>query len=105
MKNTKPINMQLIYLHDYRSFFIRPSMHFHFAVVKICCSSPLISSSKSVFFNSRPTLVVEISSKRSLSNFYDAFSSPSSSSRSEEHTSELQSRPHLVCRLLLEKKK
>src|SRR5436305_14673818 len=27
------------------------------------------------------------------------------SPRSEEHTSELQSRPHLVCRLLLEKKK
>src|SRR6266699_6982498 len=27
------------------------------------------------------------------------------SSRSEEHTSELQSRPQLVCRLLLEKKK
>src|SRR3989442_10880559 len=26
------------------------------------------------------------------------------SRRSEEHTSELQSRPHLVCRLLLEKK-
>src|SRR5690554_7107788 len=25
--------------------------------------------------------------------------------RSEEHTSEVQSRPHLVCRLLLEKKK
>src|SRR5690554_1673572 len=30
----------------------------------------------------------------------DAFASK----RSEEHTSELQSRPHLVCRLLLEKK-
>src|SRR3989449_8442427 len=29
----------------------------------------------------------------------------SPSSRSEEHTSELQSRLHLVCRLLLEKKK
>src|SRR5690554_7029424 len=29
----------------------------------------------------------------------------SSTPRSEEHTSELQSRPHLVCRLLLEKKK
>src|SRR2546422_6886215 len=28
-----------------------------------------------------------------------------SGSRSEEHTSELQSRLHLVCRLLLEKKK
>src|SRR2546429_5261499 len=29
---------------------------------------------------------------------------PGSSMRSEEHTSELQSRLHLVCRLLLEKK-
>src|SRR3989442_5219832 len=29
----------------------------------------------------------------------------SKKARSEEHTSELQSRPHLVCRLLLEKKK
>src|SRR2546422_3193707 len=29
---------------------------------------------------------------------------PSSRGRSEEHTSELQSRLHLVCRLLLEKK-
>src|SRR5439155_19700597 len=30
---------------------------------------------------------------------------PSARTRSEEHTSELQSRGHLVCRLLLEKKK
>src|SRR3989442_2625431 len=30
---------------------------------------------------------------------------PAVHGRSEEHTSELQSRPHLVCRLLLEKKK
>src|SRR2546422_3721966 len=30
---------------------------------------------------------------------------PDSRRRSEEHTSELQSRLHLVCRLLLEKKK
>src|SRR2546422_5134005 len=33
------------------------------------------------------------------------FCTRSFSSRSEEHTSELQSRLHLVCRLLLEKKK
>src|SRR3712207_8352665 len=32
-------------------------------------------------------------------------STPLSASRSEEHTSELQSRQYLVCRLLLEKKK
>src|SRR5437660_9976028 len=30
---------------------------------------------------------------------------PAARARSEEHTSELQSRGHLVCRLLLEKKK
>src|SRR5690554_7188562 len=30
---------------------------------------------------------------------------PQARKRSEEHTSELQSRPHLVCRLLLEKQK
>src|SRR5690625_7003542 len=35
---------------------------------------------------------------------FDLFYSPLHS-RSEEHTSELQSRGHLVCRLLLEKKK
>src|SRR2546422_7144030 len=36
---------------------------------------------------------------------FDLTISPSSMLRSEEHTSELQSRLHLVCRLLLEKKK
>src|SRR3989442_5333309 len=39
------------------------------------------------------------------SNWSPSAWSRSLSSRSEEHTSELQSRPHLVCRLLLEKKK
>src|SRR5690554_3626309 len=39
-------------------------------------------------------------SKRSTQLVFGAWSA-----RSEEHTSELQSRPHLVCRLLLEKKK
>src|SRR5690554_2941056 len=34
-----------------------------------------------------------------------AFGQPTRITRSEEHTSELQSRPQLVCRLLLEKKK
>src|SRR5687768_17916258 len=34
-----------------------------------------------------------------------AFSQARTVTRSEEHTSELQSRLHLVCRLLLEKKK
>src|SRR2546422_3366233 len=34
-----------------------------------------------------------------------SYSQPITALRSEEHTSELQSRLHLVCRLLLEKKK
>src|SRR3989442_9073967 len=40
-----------------------------------------------------------------VTNSGPANSSVRTGLRSEEHTSELQSRPHLVCRLLLEKKK
>src|SRR5256884_8319258 len=39
------------------------------------------------------------------SRFAMRFTAPKGDRRSEEHTSELQSRLHLVCRLLLEKKK
>src|SRR5690554_7155699 len=49
---------------------------------------------------------VRNSKKRSFySGFFFSTKIISLISRSEEHTSELQSRPHLVCRLLLEKKK
>src|SRR5690554_7117560 len=37
-------------------------------------------------------------------NASNLFGAVTNGNRSEEHTSELQSRPHLVCRLLLEKK-
>src|SRR5690554_3672230 len=47
----------------------------------------LINHKKTIFVNSSDSIQLE------------------KSQRSEEHTSELQSRPHLVCRLLLEKKK
>src|SRR5690554_7390715 len=39
-----------------------------------------------------------------LQSAADAMALSAATIRSEEHTSELQSRPHLVCRLLLEKK-
>src|SRR5689334_849480 len=51
---------------------------------------------------------VEVESKEPLRNVYSpthAIDVKHSSDRSEEHTSELQSQFHLVCRLLLEKKK
>src|SRR5690554_666587 len=41
----------------------------------------------------------------SAPNRIDNYLTNGGKARSEEHTSELQSRPHLVCRLLLEKKK
>src|SRR3712207_8889977 len=40
-----------------------------------------------------------------LTRFLEFAFAPVSGGRSEEHTSELQSRQYLVCRLLLEKKK
>src|SRR5690625_6306932 len=40
-----------------------------------------------------------------IPGFEEALVGLSAGERSEEHTSELQSRGHLVCRLLLEKKK
>src|SRR5258708_28095416 len=55
------------------------------------------------------TLVDDISSTGYLSgwskNLRRRYSRQSRAGRSEEHTSELQSPDHLVCRLLLEKKK
>src|SRR2546429_6979719 len=44
---------------------------------------------------------------RAPGNFFEIIDPPAQQKfpRSEEHTSELQSRLHLVCRLLLEKKK
>src|SRR5947199_4083199 len=42
---------------------------------------------------------------RGRTNSSSCSASPRTSTRSEEHTSELQSLRHLVCRLLLEKKK
>src|SRR5690554_8055245 len=43
--------------------------------------------------------------RRSIVSSVRSWTSSQVLRRSEEHTSELQSRPHLVCRLLLEKKK
>src|SRR3712207_8667949 len=44
------------------------------------------------------------SGNRIKSEWYDDRWTPNHTARSEEHTSELQSRQYLVCRLLLEKK-
>src|SRR5690554_7110732 len=55
---------------------------------------------------SRSAVTTTCSRRRaSSSSSTTSLSAAKTAARSEEHTSELQSRPHLVCRLLLEKKK
>src|SRR2546422_5434145 len=52
-----------------------------------------------------PKLEFSIVGQNLLHDHHAEFGAVVSRQRSEEHTSELQSRLHLVCRLLLEKKK
>src|SRR3712207_9495268 len=59
----------------------------------------------SVSLSPSPAVVFRCSFAWSNSVGLPDASSHAMSSRSEEHTSELQSRQYLVCRLLLEKKK
>src|SRR5439155_11507720 len=60
----------------------------------ICCVSAALSA-----------MAGEIRSNCTPPGFRAVSHAPTAPARSEEHTSELQSRGHLVCRLLLEKKK
>src|SRR5690554_7226893 len=66
--------------------------------VKIIKESPNIPSEAQF-------AIKNIDSPTFLINFISSNMNAHVATRSEEHTSELQSRPHLVCRLLLEKKK
>src|SRR2546429_6185880 len=66
-----------------------------FGIGRFFSTSPTISASAA---SSAAPLIMILARKKS------PFGVSRRSSRSEEHTSELQSRLHLVCRLLLEKK-
>src|SRR5437870_8491397 len=90
-----------------------------FVVISLCCAFCSMISINAVRYSSRyfsgsqETLMLSMSacaifSSLSLTAVVEPFFKTSAlriSLRSEEHTSELQSRGHLVCRLLLEKKK
>src|SRR3989449_1109069 len=72
---------------------------------RVRSSMPLTCRSTSGVTRRRRARSGEVSAlRRSLPSYLTARPRPRGS-RSEEHTSELQSRLHLVCRLLLEKKK
>src|SRR5438105_11956283 len=64
-------------------------------------SGPNAGSARACAHAARPKVSARNQRRKSLDRENDRFDQP----RSEEHTSELQSRVDLVCRLLLEKKK
>src|SRR3712207_8979380 len=76
----------------------RPPRSTLFPYTTLFRSTPLTSKSSAAMIASK-------SSSTRLSRLSVDMSSPVVPARSEEHTSELQSRQYLVCRLLLEKKK
>src|SRR5690625_6755001 len=83
-----------------------PSLHDALPICPRVCSQPASSRSRVVRVTvgaERPSRVVN--SLRERGPKRSKLTTRLGLSRSEEHTSELQSRGHLVCRLLLEKKK
>src|SRR5262245_65146336 len=89
-----------IALCDSLSVFI---VFFFFLIIPLPPRSTLFPYT--TLFRSMFSSMVMISGTSSCSIGFGSSRSASTSTRSEEHTSELQSLRHLVCRLLLEKKK
>src|SRR2546429_2217058 len=79
--------------HDDRCFSFRP-------IRTMRCSSSFGEQKSKAPYSERKSTRFSARFQPNYSNLLSL-----SDSRSEEHTSELQSRLHLVCRLLLEKKK
>src|SRR5947199_8414226 len=81
------------------SFFFNDTATTEIYTLSLHDALPISSSAASA------SLTTLASFSASPSSIMVSWSSSSCSMRSEEHTSELQSLRHLVCRLLLEKKK
>src|SRR5690625_2746139 len=82
------VNSALVRPMPFTKKFIRPTITLTYPFIKIRAFSKL--QAKTLYINQE---------------YFETYYQESSQMRSEEHTSELQSRGHLVCRLLLEKKK
>src|SRR5947208_16637319 len=95
-------------VHLLFSFFLRSSflfffLFFFFLMIRRPPRSTLFPYT--TLFRSPRKLKVFTEATLTLNNFSMASLTSRLLARSEEHTSELQSPDHLVCRLLLEKKK
>src|SRR5436305_15325256 len=102
MSSTLVLCLRLIILF----FIIVIDSFFFFLMIRRPPRSTLFPYT-TLFRSFRPSsLIPPVSSRNRHVPTYCCFDLAAARSwRSEEHTSELQSRPHLVCRLLLEKKK
>src|SRR3989449_4713149 len=69
------------------------------------CRSTASRAMNRCMISLEPSKIRLMRKSRMMRSTGTGFSPRARSERSEEHTSELQSRLHLVCRLLLEKKK
>src|SRR5439155_21424975 len=97
--NQSSINYFILYyfLHLYYSlFFFNDTATTEIYTLSLHDALPIWPSCSTLMPSGRTAPISSISVRSSASVH---------SERSEEHTSELQSRGHLVCRLLLEKKK
>src|SRR5439155_6204768 len=88
---------------------IHPSSFFFFLMIRRPPTStlfPYTTLFRSRDASGRPPYGISMLSPEAMRplSHRTAVASPPVTARSEEHTSELQSRGHLVCRLLLEKK-
>src|SRR5438874_8548257 len=88
MNDTSTTHLHTLSLHD---------------ALPICSPWPSVAHSRGPKPKRRPRSLPRIES--AFAKFTDSRARKSVNFRSEEHTSELQSRRDLVCRLLLEKKK
>src|SRR5690606_40574407 len=99
------------FITDFNPPVKRPGMHknrmIRHSVYALCSETEVLMISLSIKFKSLMTFKLNSEHHHRISFFYRFVERKflNKGLRSEEHTSELQSRENLVCRLLLEKKK
>src|SRR5690625_6731887 len=98
---------------DLSAYYIRFSFylfnsptHTEFYTLSLHDALPILIEERRDFESKRFAAIEKFSNRPDLwDEWRKLYREDSPDARSEEHTSELQSRGHLVCRLLLEKKK
>src|SRR5207244_7686731 len=102
--DTSTTHIYTLSLHDALPIFAKKLVRLKSAagcILRQFCFSPTLCEDSCVI----RTLIFAFNSRQKIFGLCITYAVAFSETRSEEHTSELQSPDHLVCRLLLEKKK